>query len=71
MIGIVAHTKRATQTHILMDQVQAAYTNIDDGTLGCDDNHRHVWQPIGITASINHATADQFSSGDNYRPSER
>ena len=44
MIGIVAHTKRATQTHILMDQVQAAYTNIDDGTLGCDDNHRHVWQ---------------------------
>jgi GR25 family glycosyltransferase involved in LPS biosynthesis len=44
MIGIVAHTKRANQTHILMDQVQAAYTNIDDGTLGCDDNHRHVWQ---------------------------
>lgn len=44
MIGIVAHIKRANQTHILMDQVQAAYTNIDDGTLGCDDNHRHVWQ---------------------------
>jgi len=44
MIGIVAHTKRAEQTHILMDQVRAAYTNIDDGTLGCDDNHRHVWQ---------------------------
>ena len=44
MIGIVAHTKRAEQTHILMDQVRAAYTNIDDGTLGCDDNHHHVWQ---------------------------
>jgi hypothetical protein len=44
VIGIVAHTKRAEQTHILMDQVRAAYTNIDDGTLGCDDNHRHVWQ---------------------------
>jgi len=44
VIGIVAHTKRANQTHILMDQVRAAYTNIDDGTLGCDDNHRHVWQ---------------------------
>ena len=44
MIGIVAHVKRATQTHMLMDDTQAAYTSIDDGTLGCDGNHRHVWQ---------------------------
>jgi len=44
LIGIVAHTKRAEQAHTLMDEVRAAYTHIDDGTLGCDRNHRRVWQ---------------------------
>lgn len=43
MIGIVAHTARAEQAHELMETVNAAYMNIDDGTLGCNGNHKQVW----------------------------
>ena len=43
-IGIVAHVKRADQAQTLAQQVQADYIHIDDGTLGCENNHRHVWQ---------------------------
>ncbi len=43
-IGIVAHIKRANQAQALAQQVEADYINIDDGTLGCENNHRHVWQ---------------------------
>lgn len=42
-IGIVAHTARAEQAHHLMETVGAAYMSIDDGTLGCEPNHRKVW----------------------------
>ena len=42
-IGIVAHTARAEQAHTLMEQTGAAYMSIDDGTLGCELNHRKVW----------------------------
>lgn len=43
-IGIVAHTTRAEQAHQLMETVGAAYISIDNGTLGCEGNHRKVWQ---------------------------
>jgi hypothetical protein len=42
-IGIVAHTARAEQAHQLMEQTGAAYMSIDNGTLGCELNHRKVW----------------------------
>ncbi|AVP42390.1 glycosyltransferase [Mycobacterium phage Piper2020] len=45
-IGIVAHTKRAEQAHRLMETVGAAYMSIDNGTLGCEANHRKVWQHL-------------------------
>ncbi|AIM41049.1 glycosyltransferase [Mycobacterium phage Squirty] len=45
-IGIVAHTKRAEQAHRLMETVGAAYMSIDNGTLGCETNHRKVWQHL-------------------------
>jgi GR25 family glycosyltransferase involved in LPS biosynthesis len=44
MIGIVAHTARADAAHQLMESVGAAYMSVDDGTLGCDNNHRKAWQ---------------------------
>ena len=43
MIGIVAHTKRATAAHTLQDQTHAAYVTIDNGELGCRGNHLKAW----------------------------
>lgn len=43
-IGIVAHLDRITQAEKLADQTQAAYIAYDDGTLGCDGNHKRVWE---------------------------
>jgi hypothetical protein len=43
MIGVVAHTARQQQAEQLADTVAAEYLSIDDGTLGCNGNHRHVW----------------------------
>lgn len=42
-IGVVAHTTRLSQAEALADQVDADYMSVDDGTLGCDGNHRAVW----------------------------
>lgn len=42
-IAVVAHTKRAEQAHELMESVGAAYMTVDDGTLGCEGNHRKAW----------------------------
>lgn len=41
-IGVVAHTSRAPQAKALAKQVQAAFISIDNGILGCDDNHEAV-----------------------------
>lgn len=43
MIGIVAHTARFQQADRLADKVNADYMSVDDGTLGCDGNHKKVW----------------------------
>lgn len=49
-IGIVAHTARAAQAHQLREHTRAAYMSIDNGTLGCENNHHRVW-----TWCTNHA----------------
>lgn len=41
-IGIVAHTSRATQAKELGRDVHADFVSIDNGMLGCDDNHEAV-----------------------------
>jgi GR25 family glycosyltransferase involved in LPS biosynthesis len=43
MIGIVAHTARLDQANALADTVNATYISVDDGTLGCNANHKKVW----------------------------
>jgi hypothetical protein len=43
-IAVVAHTSRAEQAHRLMQDTQASYLSMDDGTLGCEGNHRRVWE---------------------------
>ena len=43
-IGVVAHLQRLSQAEALADQVQADYIAYDDGTLGCEGNHRRVWE---------------------------
>lgn len=41
-IGVVAHTSRLAQAEHLADQVGATILSVDDGLLGCDDNHEQV-----------------------------
>ena len=41
-IGIVAHTSRAPEAKTLAHQVGADFISIDNGVMGCDDNHDHV-----------------------------
>lgn len=41
-VGIVAHTARTEQAEKLKYEVRADYVSFDDGTLGCDGNHKHV-----------------------------
>lgn len=43
-IGIVGHTTRGDQAAQLAEQVGAVYRSVDNGTLGCDNNHRKVWR---------------------------
>lgn len=43
MIGIVGHTTRLDMAETLAGKVGAEYVSIDDGTLGCEQNHRKVW----------------------------
>jgi len=44
MIGIVAHTARAEESHDLMETVAAAYLSVDDGSMGCEQNHFRTWK---------------------------
>jgi len=46
MIGIVAHTARLEQASGLADHVEATYLSVDDGTLGCNANHKKVWKHL-------------------------
>lgn len=41
-VAIVAHTTRRTQAENLAATTEADYVSVDDGTLGCEGNHKHV-----------------------------
>lgn len=43
-IGVVAHIKRQAMAEQLADQVRADYVGVDDGALGAEKNHLHVWK---------------------------
>jgi hypothetical protein len=63
-IGIVAHTARAEQAHSLMESVGAAYMSMDNGTLGCERNHRKVWEWL----AANSTTEWSISLEDDAQP---
>jgi GR25 family glycosyltransferase involved in LPS biosynthesis len=50
-IGVVAHTSRADEAKDLAAQVGADYISVDDGSLGCDDNHEAVQQHLAALPS--------------------
>lgn len=43
MIGVVGHVARLGMAETLAGAVGAEFVSIDDGTLGCEGNHRRVW----------------------------
>lgn len=43
-IGVVAHIKRQAMAEHLADTIAADYISVDDGSLGAEKNHIHVWQ---------------------------
>ncbi len=45
-IGVVAHTSRLDRAKELQQKVKAEFISIDDGTLGCNRNHHHVWNQL-------------------------
>lgn len=50
-VGVVAHEKRAEQAEWLKHEVRADYVSLDDGTRGCDGNHKHVLAELANTGS--------------------
>lgn len=42
--AVVAHKARADMAYRLADEVNASHISMDDGTLGCEGNHKQVWQ---------------------------
>lgn len=43
-IVVVAHTERSDAAHDLAETTGAQHITMDDGTLGCEGNHRRAWQ---------------------------
>lgn len=43
-IAVVAHIRRADAAQELCDNINAEYMTMDDGTLGCRDNHLKAWE---------------------------
>lgn len=52
MIGVVAHQSRIRQANLLHDRVGAVCMSVDDGTLGCEENHRTVWQKLATSTTL-------------------
>ena len=50
-VGVVAHTLRADQARQLAKTVNANFLSIDDGSLGCDDNHEAVQAHLAALTS--------------------
>ena len=49
-VGIAAHEDRIVNAHNLSHAVWADHVSVDDGTLGCEGNHRKVWRAISDIA---------------------
>jgi hypothetical protein len=49
--GVVAHTTRSTQAHVLASTVKADFISVDDGTLGCNANHALVQETLSVMPS--------------------
>lgn len=45
-IGVVAHQQRRALADQLAERINADIVSIDDGTLGCGGNHRHVMREL-------------------------
>ena len=50
-IGIVGHESRIINAYNLFRTTQADYISVDNGNLGCDDNHRAVWSATARMAA--------------------
>jgi hypothetical protein len=50
-IGIVAHTSRSTQAKQLGRQVKSDFVSIDNGVMGCDENHYTVQRHLAALPS--------------------
>ncbi|WP_301119799.1 hypothetical protein [Mycolicibacterium fortuitum] len=49
--GVVAHIDRAETACHLIETVHAIHARIDDGTIGCEANHRRVWEGVHAWAT--------------------
>ena len=45
-IGVVAHITRQPYAEALSETVNANVVSVDDGSLGCEGNHRRVWEQL-------------------------
>lgn len=50
-IGVVAHTSREPEAKALAHEVEADFISVDNGILGCDDNHEAVQQHLAALTS--------------------
>jgi len=50
-VGIVAHIDRQAEADQLAVTARADIINVDDSTLGCERNHRRVWELLSSTAA--------------------
>ena len=67
-VGVVAHTARLQQADQLANQIGADYMSVDDGTLGCEANHRKVWQHLAaLDTEWAVVLEDDATPVDNFR----
>lgn len=45
-VGVVAHEKRTAMAYNVFERAGADFMHVDNGTLGCTENHRHVWASL-------------------------
>ena len=50
-LGVVAHITRLDHAEALAAQVNANLISVDDGLMGCDANHRRVWEKLAQTGA--------------------
>lgn len=51
-IGVVAHQQRSQHVAALSEHVDISSISLDDGTLGCDANHRRAWRSHGTVNEL-------------------